>query len=153
MKSIVYSLVLSLFIFVYPAICTAQKNRAIVVNRPTIVAFFPPVTAQELSKEPDTNEALSDFQEYATRVRGQLQAIGVDFEEIYASSFAVKRAGKTITFHPKKAEVGYYFVEPGKAPRVEYGVMSDEDMNDWLAAHTIRSLLEVPSFSGYPQTG
>src|SRR5580692_1570746 len=49
----------------------APKEKLIVVNRPTVVAFFPPVTDAELTKDPDTNESLADFQLYATSVRAQ----------------------------------------------------------------------------------
>jgi hypothetical protein len=81
-KSIARGFTLALLFLLYPTVCAAQKNRVIVVNGPTVVAFFPPVTTRELSKDPDTNESLADFQEYATRVRGQLHAAGIDFEEI-----------------------------------------------------------------------
>ena len=46
---------------------------------------------------------------------------------IYASSFDVKSGVKIRSFHPK-IDVGYYFVEPGRSPRVEYGVMTDIDI-------------------------
>lgn len=93
------------------------------------------MTEAELSKDPDTNESLADFQFYATRVREKLRNAGIDFEEIYASSFAVKCGTKTTTFHPKKVTVGYYFVVPGRSPRVEYGVMTDEGIFDVAAEY------------------
>jgi hypothetical protein len=34
---------------------------------------------------------------------------------------------RLITFRPAKG-VGYYLVEPGKKPRIEYGVMTDADL-------------------------
>jgi len=91
------------------------------------VAFFTPVTDAELDKNPDENEALADFQVYAERVRGQLERMGIAFEEIYATSFVVKCDAKTRRFRPKTG-VGYYFVAPGKLPHVEYGVMTDADI-------------------------
>jgi hypothetical protein len=106
----------------------APKEKLIVVNRPTVVAFFPPVTDAELTKDPDTNESLADFQLYATSVREKLRSAGIEFEEIYASSFAVRCRAKTTTFRPKKTTVGYYFITPGRTPRVEYGVMTDVDI-------------------------
>jgi hypothetical protein len=106
----------------------APKETVVVVNRPTIVAFFPSETESELSKEPDTNEALADFQYYAGIVRPQLHDVGVDFEEVYASSFRVKCGAKTTTFHSGKIGIGYYFVATGKSPRVQYGVMTDSDI-------------------------
>jgi hypothetical protein len=106
----------------------AQTPKVIVVSGPTVIAFFPPVTEKDLSHDPDTNESLSDFQLYAQRVRGKLHDAGIDFQEIYASSFGVKCGGKTNTFHPQKMQVGYYFVAPGKSPHAEYGVMTDADI-------------------------
>jgi hypothetical protein len=95
------------------------------IRRPTVVALFPPVTQSELSKDADTNEALADFQVYATQVKEPLEEVGVDFKEVHVHGFRV-RLGKTVTtFRPVKAEVGYYFVAPGKKPRIEYGVMTD----------------------------
>jgi hypothetical protein len=95
------------------------------VHGPTIVAFFPPVTKTELQKDPDANEALADFQVYANSVREPLKKSGIEFHEIYAHSFQVHRGNTVTTFRPSKAQVGYYFVVPGKKPRIEYGVMTD----------------------------
>ena len=37
---------------------------------------------------------------------------------------------KTTTFRPGKITVGYYFVAPGKKPRIEYGVNTDDGLVD-----------------------
>ena len=97
------------------------------VRRPSIVAFFPPVSAAEL-KDGETNESLSDFQFYAGRVQPPLMNAGIDFHEIYSHSFSIRLGTTTTTFHPKKVDVGYYFVAPGKKPHIEYGVMTDADL-------------------------
>ena len=117
----------ALVLFCEP-IAAAPKQRVVIVSGPTVVAFFPPVTQAELSNEPDTNEALADFRYYAARVRERAGEVGIDFEEIEASSFSVKCGAKTMVFRPKKTKVGYYFVAPGKSPHVEYGVMTDSDI-------------------------
>jgi hypothetical protein len=106
----------------------AAKQPVVTIRRPTIVAFFPPVTEADLAKDPDTNEALADFQLYASRVRKALHDQGIEFQEIYALSFRVRRGTRTATFRPGKVKVGYYFVAPGKEPHVEYGVMTDTDL-------------------------
>lgn len=109
-------------------VATAETQPLVGVEGRTIVAFFPPVTDAELQKDADTNEALADFQFYAKRVREPLKKAGIDFHEVYAHSFRV-RVGKTVTvFRPVKGDVGYYFVVPGKKPRIEYGVMTDADL-------------------------
>jgi hypothetical protein len=109
-------------------VAAAEKQPLVVVGGPTIVAFFPPVTDAELQKDADTNESLADFQLYATRVREPLKKAGIDFHELYAHSFRL-RVGKVVTtVRPVKVDVGYYIVAPGKAPRIEYGVMTDADL-------------------------
>ena len=95
------------------------------IKRPTIVAFFPPVTQSELSKDAGMNEVMSDFQFYAAQVRQPLEKAGIDFKEVYAHRFRVRLGKAVTTFRPVKADVGYYFVAPGKKPRIVYGVVTD----------------------------
>jgi hypothetical protein len=111
-----------------PSLVATPKNTIVVISRPTVVAFFPPVTSAELNADPDTNEALADFQLYATKVRKPLSDAGIDFKEIYAKSFQVQRGTRITTFRPGKVDVGYYFVAPGKEPRIEYGVLTDANL-------------------------
>ncbi len=111
-----------------PSLVAAAKQPVVVIRRPTIVAFFTPVTQADLKNDPDTNEALADFQFYAANVRRPLHDAGIDFQEIYALSFRVQRGTRTAIFRPGKVKVGYYFVAPGKKPRIEYGVITDTDL-------------------------
>src|SRR4051812_37099314 len=108
----------------------AETPSIIAVKGPTVVAFFPPVTKAELEKDPDTNEALADFQTYAARVREPFKKSGIELHEVYTHSFQL-RMGNTVTrFHPTKEQIGYYFVAPGKKPRIEYGVLTHVDLLD-----------------------
>jgi len=106
----------------------AEKQPVIVVRGPVLVAFFEPVPQAKLAKEPDTNEALVDFHLNAKNVREPFRKAGIEFHELYAHSFRLRDGNKLTTFRPGKVGVGYYFVEPGKNPRVEYGVMTDADL-------------------------
>jgi hypothetical protein len=110
-----------------PSLRAAPKQTVVVIQRPTVVAFFPPVKQADLN-DPDTNEALADFQLYAAKVRKPLHDAGIDFKEIYALSFRVQRGTRTTTFRSGKDSVGYYLVAPSKEPRIEYGVMTDTDL-------------------------
>ena len=92
------------------------------------MAFFGPVTQAKPGKDPDTNEALADFQLYATNVREPLRKEGIEFHELYAHSFRLRLGNKVTTFRPVKVDVGYYLVAPGKKPGIEYGVMTDADL-------------------------
>jgi hypothetical protein len=105
------------------AAAAADPQPTITVHGPTIVAFFEPITESELIADPDTNEALSDFQFYAGGARKAFLKTGIDFHEIYVRSFRIRIGSKTTTFRVGKVGVGYYFVAPGKRPRVEYGVL------------------------------
>jgi hypothetical protein len=110
------------------SLVAANKNTLVEISHPTVVAFFSPVTSAELNADPDTNEALADFQLYATKVRKPLSDAGIDLKEVYAEFFQVQRGTRIEKFRPSKAHVGYYFVAPGKEPRIEYGVLTDADL-------------------------
>jgi hypothetical protein len=109
-------------------VATAEEQPLVVVRGPTVVAFFKPVTDAEMEKDADTNETLADFQLYASRVREPLGKAGIEFQELYARAFRVRDGGETTTFRPAKVYVGYYFVAPGRKPRIEYGVMTDDGL-------------------------
>lgn len=109
---------------------TSQTDSAtiptFVIHRPTIIAFHPPVSAAE-SDDPE-NAVLEDFQWYGMQFRQRRQSAGIQFHEAYVRAFRV-RVGRTVTtFRPPKIKVGYYFIAPGKEPRVEYGVLTDDDL-------------------------
>ncbi len=129
--------------FFAESLISASEQPVIVIRRPTIVAFFAPVARDELKNQADGNEALADFQFYAANVRNSLLKAGIDFREVYASSFRVQRAGMIRTFRPGKTKVGYYFFGLGKEPRVEYGVMTDADL--FQAAKTYFGVSAVPT--------
>jgi len=99
-----------------------------VVQRPMILAFFPPVTDAELEKDSDTNEALGDFQLYAMQAGPRLKKAGIDFEVVSAAKFKIKIGKIVRTFSSGKIGIGYYFVMPGKKPLVRYGVMTDDEI-------------------------
>ncbi len=104
----------------------------ITVQGPTIVAFFKPVTDSQLESDQDTNEALSDFQLYAAQARPRLKKASIDFHEVYANSFRLRVGNSTTTFRPT-VHVGYYLIQPGRKPHIEYGVMTDSDLLDLAA--------------------
>ena len=98
------------------------------VKGPTVIAFFSPVTIDELNKDADLNESLSDFQHHLHGAKSTLENSGIKVHEIYAKLFTVKLPTWTTTFKPKDADVGYYFIMPGKKPKIQYGVMTDIDL-------------------------
>jgi hypothetical protein len=124
------ALCLLAFAFARGVPSTSAEHRApvVVVRGPTLVAFFAPVTHQELERSADANEALSDFQLYARQARPALAARGVSFEELYTRSFRVSDGKHVRVFRTTPSGVGYYFVIPGRKPHVEYGVMTSDDL-------------------------
>jgi hypothetical protein len=96
-------------------------------DEPTIVAFFPNAS-QTRSDDADSNEALSDFEFYADRVKEPLNRIGIEFTEQFGRSFRIRSGSQSRLFMPKADRCGYYFIARGKKPRIEYGVMTDVDL-------------------------
>ncbi len=110
--------------------CCAAATRAqvVTVSRPTVVAYFPPVTEGDLLKDPDTNEALADFRFNAGEMREPLRNAGIDFYEIHAALFKIQDGRETLTVRPKQIQVGYLLIAPGRSPRTEAGVMTSSDL-------------------------
>ena len=104
------------------------------VGRPTIIAFFAPMSEADLKADPDANEALADFQFYASHVREPLRKAGINFHELHVRSFQVQIGSQITTFLPD-VKVGYYLIAPSKKPRVEYGVMSASDLMEIASAY------------------
>jgi hypothetical protein len=113
---------------------SAKQPQAFVIHRPTIVAFFPPITEAEANSGEGDAEALSDFNYYLYMVRKRLESAGIEIQEVNGLSFQIRDGTKTRTFQTGKIGIGYYLIAPGKEPRVEYGVMTDEDLVE--TAHT-----------------
>jgi len=130
-----YSIIcLAVPVFLCATLAAGPNKKEILVKRPTIVAFFP-MTDADLAKDSDANDALADFQFYAGTVRGLLDNMGIGFEEVYTTVFDIKCDGKTTKFRPKRGAAGYYLVAPGRAPRVEYGVMTNTDLLEIASAY------------------
>ena len=113
--------------FISLPLAAAERERTFVIRRPTVIAFFPPVTEQELS-DAGRNEPLAHFQFSANEVRKPLHDAGITFIENYGESFRVRLTKAVNTFRPEKIKMGYYLIAPGKEPRIEYGVMNEEDL-------------------------
>jgi hypothetical protein len=101
----------------------------------TIIAFFRHVTDAEMERDPDVSEALGDFQLYASQARPRLLALGIDFEVASATRFKLRIGKHVRDFRARQADVGYYFIAPGKEPHVEYGVMTDVDLVEAARAY------------------
>lgn len=108
-------------LIVTPSAYSAEKIPVINVSGPTLIAFFAPVTQEEVDKNDETSETLSDFQWHLREVKQKLQKAGISVHEIYARKFEVVTGNKKKYFKPGKIDVGYYFVKPGKSPKLNMG--------------------------------
>ena len=118
-----------LIIYLLPvSVHAGSQIPTIEVKGPTVIAFFGPVTKDELNKDADLNESLSDFQYHLHGAKPRLEEAGIKVHEIYTKSFTVKSLTSMTTFKPKDTDVGYYFITPGKKPKIEYGVMTGVDL-------------------------
>jgi len=105
-----------------------NRPRVIAIHRPTIVAFFLPLTESEANSGEGDAEALDDFNYYACKVQGRLKKAGIQVLQVNGRSFQIRDGAKTRTFRIGETGVGYYFIAPGREPHVEIGVMTDDDL-------------------------
>jgi hypothetical protein len=105
-----------------------KQPQTVLIHRPTIVAFFLPITEAEANSGEGDAEALSDFNYYLYMVRKRLESAGVEIQEVSERSFQIQDGTKTRAFETGKVGIGYYLIAPGREPHVEYGVMTDEDL-------------------------
>jgi hypothetical protein len=100
-----------------------------VVHQPTIIAYFP-ITRTEVDSSADDTEALGDFEYYVSLTEKRLNSAGVEIHLVNTRSFQLRIGRKSVTYHPKKNEIGYYFIAPGEGPHIEHDVMTDQDILD-----------------------
>ena len=79
------------------SVLAAQSSPTYNIGKPTILAFFTPVSQSE-PKEAGADEALADFQFYGHQALKPLAKMGVDYKEIHASGFVVKVGEAAPTF-------------------------------------------------------
>lgn len=136
MKTTIVGYLIALLLAVSPA-TAADKAPRIVVSGPIIVAFFSPNSD---AHDADANEALADFQLYASQVRSPLEQRGIEFRQVSAREFTIVDGKTERAFKPTSTQVGYYLVAPGRTPRVEYGVLTDTDLlqiaNEYFGTHS-----------------
>ncbi len=109
---------------------TTKPVPVFIVHQPTIIAFYPHFTQDELDKGEGDAAAMEDFNYYAYKAEKRLQDAGIDFLPVEARSFRVHVGTKVHYFQGGKIDIGYYFIAPGKDPHIVYGVMTDDDLFD-----------------------
>jgi hypothetical protein len=113
---------------------SAGGRRRCLIDRPTVIGFFPPVTESDLEKDSELNEVLSDFQEHFVNATSYLESKHVRVVERYAKAFTYRLDGNNVVFHPTR-KIGYLIAAPGRHPKTFYGVMTDIDLGDAIDAY------------------
>jgi len=107
----------------------AEQQTRFVITRPTLISFVLDFTDKQT--ETEGNEALADFEFYLPGAEDALQKAGVEVHQVFhVKSFQVKSGSRWRTFAPRKVTIGYYFIAPGREPRIEYGVEDTETILD-----------------------
>jgi hypothetical protein len=104
------------------------------IASPTVVAFFNYASVQP--NDPNLPDVIEDFRLTVQRLRERLDDSVIAVHECYQSWFEVNVPGKALqhfTVGPEGA--GYYLVSPAVPAKVEYGVMTDEDVINLMRQH------------------
>ncbi len=108
----------------------AKQQTRFVITGPTLISFFLDYTDKEVLADGD--EALNDFVFYLPYAEEKLLKAGVQVHAVFkVKSFAVKMGSRWRTVQPQGQAVGYYFIAPGREPRVEFGVEDTESILDF----------------------
>ncbi len=111
-----------------PAQTTPDNSPVYVLRRSTVLAFF---VGADHAREIDANgnETLSDFQIYTYQAKAPLKKMGIDLLDTIAPAFRIRFGAKDKDTMLRPAQsVGFYFLAPGREPRVEYGVRTDDQL-------------------------
>lgn len=92
---------------------SSEPHTTFDVHGPLILAYSPPA-ANYLRDTPAVSE--------------QLKKQGIEFRRIEASSFSIRQGKELVNVESTKEQAGYYFVSPGKEPRIEYGPKTNADL-------------------------
>jgi hypothetical protein len=104
------------------------RQPRIPVQGPIILAFSPRVEEADLKRDPDLNESISDFRLYTDEIREPLAKAGIEFREVHRRSFCIEMRTGAVNVDRLRQDLGYYFIQPGKKPHVEYGVQTSVDI-------------------------
>jgi hypothetical protein len=119
----VHVLVIAYLVLVASA--KSAGTEPVVVNGPTIVAYFPPVTQSAVDADQGLSETLGDFQFHLRTAEPCLKKAGIAVFERYGVSFDLRDGSAGTIFRPKTNEIGYYFIAPGRKPRIERSLIAD----------------------------
>lgn len=100
----------------------------VVVDGPTLVAFYVLPTHADSAGEVDA--ALDDYGYYLAEADSSLRVLGFRVQVVPSRTIHLVAGRDTAVFTvpPDSADIGYYFVAPGRAPAVFYGVQVGDQL-------------------------
>ena len=107
-------------------------STAVVLNGPTIIAFFPAVTQAQVDSSEELSTVLDDFDYHLASARLSLRSLGFQVVERPRGSIRLLNGTSSREVSPASdsADVGYVFAAPGRPALISYGVMTDSDLID-----------------------
>ena len=108
----------------------ATDSTLVVIDRPTLIGFYPAVTQAQVDSSEELATVFDDFSYHLSSAADSLRALGITVTERPLGEIRLVEAGQQRQFVPAKdsAEFGYLFLAPGRAQRVYYSVMSNSDL-------------------------
>jgi hypothetical protein len=108
----------------------SADSTLIVIEGPTLVAFYPPVSQAQVDTSEELATVFDDFSYHLSSAADSLRALGITVRERPVGDIRLVEAGKQRQFRPAKdsADFGYLYLAPGRAQRVYYSVMSNSDL-------------------------
>jgi hypothetical protein len=138
-----------LAVCVMVSVAAAEQQTRFVITGPTLISFFLDYTDDEILAE--GGESLYDFKSYLPAAENTLRWAGVQVHAVFrVKSFQVKMGSRWRTVKPRESGVGYYFIAPGREPRLEFGVEDSETIVDFAREYfRLKTLQPMP----YPRAG
>jgi len=107
-----------------------EQKQVIQIHQATVISFEPPPKPGELENGEGHSEAYNDFAYYVNLAEEPLSRSGIEIRSVLAREFAVRDGNRIRTIKAGKGGFGDCMVAPGKVPRMEFGVMIDQDLFD-----------------------
>ena len=107
---------------------------------PTLIAFYPASATAEIDSSSDEATALDDFGYHLASAHDSLRALGFRIVSVGSRTLTVVNGGATTTFRVPRdsADLGFYYVAPGRDPVVYYGAQAEDALIDFAHAYLAR---------------
>ena len=125
-----------------PAPPQAERDSTwIDVVGPTLIAFYPASATTLIDSSSDDATALDDFGYHLASAHDSLRALGFRVVSVGSRTLHVVHGATATTFRVPRdsADLGFYFVAPGRDPVVYYGAQAEDALIDAAHAYLART--------------